>query len=507
MFDPGQVPIQFFYKHPAQHRKGTWRVIAPSNDITVYPAVVSTTPGFVQVTIRIAGTIPAGNRIMLHLYDPVNQETFLNADFDPTDPSTDNGGITEWAKTIDTGAISGTRSVGTMVFSNSPPYAALTNVVAGPGVFAEGSRLKVGTFDVNPVVTPSTVSWLEPFAANSYWKTPLPAGTTYADPATDLRTQVTRALPNKVFCNQGRFIGWLYKATDSDPFVTINVSAEHIGATPTRAGNVTLRLPTNAHPDPGYNGGTQPVGEEWRLQAGVQNDKHMVIISPDGSYADEFWYAHNTNPTNLSAGQYRAVAWVRVPLLTGDGLNIQGYNSQNAGKGWDNSDWAGSTLGWSCTKAYGGTGMGGIIRAGDLTGSLTTMPEHVMTAALPDNILRHSSSQQQNGFGFIFPPASRPDFAGGTGANQKIPHGMRFALPPSFNIDALTTTAGKKFAYAAKKYGIMIVDVANGGGFACNGDYNYAKADIDAFQAAASDRTVIGNNLVWARVPGEAYIF
>lgn len=480
--------------------------------LTVHPASLTVTAGQVVVSVGISGTIPPNHLIQLHFLNSSTGVLTKNVDFDPSEANTvSNTGIRIWTRTISTIDISGTFLVGSTVFSEVSPYPEAPDVEnASAGVTEQFGHRIVGQFTViAPVVESNTsISWVTPFAANSYWKTPINQSTAfYADPATDIATQQIRAQPNKVFCNVGRFINWIWLASNTDPFITINVSAQYITSSqPFRAGTVTLRCPTNAFPDPGYNGGTQPVGQQWRLQEGVQNDKHFMVVSPDRTFVDEFWYTHNTVPTTLPpTGEYRAVAWVRVPLTSGDGLNIQGTYSQLQGKGYDNSDWAGSTLGWSATKAYGGTQIGGLIRAGDLTGSEATMPEHVWTAALPSSILRFNAARTENGFNYIYPPASRPDTAGGSGGAQKIPHGMRFALLPSFDVASLSTVAGRKFAYAAKKYGIMIVDVANGGGFACNGDYQLGSADINAFQAAAADRTIIGNNLVYCRVADEPY--
>ena len=142
------------------------------------------------------------------------------------------------------------------------------------------------------------------------------------------------------------------RAAASDPLVTINVSS---GTTP---GPVSLHLPADAQPAAGA-------------------DAHLVVITPDGGFADEFW-----------------------------ALNL---NADTAGTSI-HTDLAGSGVGIGWCRATGVSLLGGLIRPGEMT----AIP-HVLAIALPGNLL---------GGGYVWPAISTD--AGGPGF---VPEGSLLAIP------------------------------------------------------------------------------
>lgn len=246
-----------------------------------------------------------------------------------------------------------------------------------------------------------------PFASDSPWNQPIPANATYRE--SDPRTKSLRSA-GAFGVNSSQWTIWVWHAKESDPLQTINVSVRHLTSSGSaNEGNVTIRMPSNAHPDPA-------------------NDSHMTVIDPDGKHAHEFWYVKKRD------GRWTAVSYAKVPL-DGSGVNISGYASHNSNY---------LTYGWGATRAYGGSQIGGLIRKGEATsGSI----DHAIAVAIPAKYL---------GGRAVWPATSddqSPDYAG------VIPMGTRFAIPPSVNVEALgLSPAHLRLARALQKYGLIVVD-------------------------------------------------
>ncbi|MCO5120096.1 MAG: hypothetical protein M9951_10750 [Burkholderiaceae bacterium] len=246
-----------------------------------------------------------------------------------------------------------------------------------------------------------------PFAADSPWNQPIPSNATYrsSDPRT---TSLRSSSPFGV--NTSNWTIWVWHAKATDPTVTINVSVRHLTSSGNaNAGDVTIRMPVDAHPDPA-------------------NDSHMVVIDPDGKHAHEFWYVKK------GGSSYTAVSYAKVPL-DGSGVNISGYAAHNP-------DYF--TYGWGATRAYGGSQLGGLIRKGEATQGPI---EHAIAVAIPARYL---------GGRAVWPATSddqSSDYAG------VIPMGTRFAIPPDINLDSLgLSPAHLRLARALQKYGLIVVD-------------------------------------------------
>lgn len=246
-----------------------------------------------------------------------------------------------------------------------------------------------------------------PFAADSPWNQPIPSNASFR--SDDPRTKSLRSSP-AFGVNSSQWTIWVWKAKESDPLVTVDVSVHHL-TTSSKAnpGKVTIRMPSDAHADPA-------------------NDAHMTVIDPDGKHAHEFWYVKKRN------GVFTAVSYAKVPL-DGSGVNVSGYASHN-------SDYL--TYGWGATRAYGGSQLGGLITKGEATqGSI----EHAIAVAVPASYL---------GGRAVWPATSddqSPDYAG------VIPMGTRFAIPPSVDVESLgLSPAHLRLARALQKYGLIVVD-------------------------------------------------
>ncbi len=246
-----------------------------------------------------------------------------------------------------------------------------------------------------------------PFASDSPWNAPIPADATYRE--SDPRTKSLRSA-GAFGVNSSQWTIWVWNAKESDPLTTINVSVRNLTSSGNaNEGNVTIRMPANAHPDPA-------------------NDAHMTVIDPDGKHAHEFWYVKKRD------GKWTAVSYAKVPL-DGSGVNISGYASHNSNY---------LTYGWGATRAYGGSQLGGLIRKGEATQGAI---EHAIAVAVPAKYL---------GGRAVWPATSddqSPDYAG------VIPMGTRFAIPPSVNVEALgLSPAHLRLARALQKYGLIVVD-------------------------------------------------
>ena len=313
---------------------------------------------------------------------------------------------------------------------------------------------------------------LKPFASNSPWNTPIPANATYA-PATDSRVRDFRGHGSPINVMSDWYTQWVWYAKPTDPLVTINVSALNLDSNRgkdywianARPGNVSLRMPADAHPDPGRGDGVR--GTTW---TDFENkDAHITIIDPDGKTSHEFYHAEK----DAATGAYKALAYARVPL-DGLGVNMAGEGTKALIGSYWNPDFL--TYGWGPARAYGGSSLGGLIRAGEITGGSMN---HALALLLPFEIL----GRAQNDIPLW--PATRTEYHDDYRGTTVL--GTRFAIPRSVNIESLglTTAAGRTLARTLQQYGAFVVDSA--GSINLNADGVAAQPDAAALRAAGPD--------------------
>jgi hypothetical protein len=247
---------------------------------------------------------------------------------------------------------------------------------------------------------------LWPFASSSPWNTPLGSGAAF-----DSRPVVT--LSNSTpWINRAEYSVNVVRASATDPLVTIDATG---GSFP---GPVTVRIPASAAPAAG-------------------TDAHLVVISPDGTHASEFWLLDLTART---AGVYLPVD------LEGSGVG----------------------LGW--VRATGVSLLGGLIRRGEMT----KIP-HALAVALPYGLL---------GDGHVWPAISDDD----GGAPGTAPEGSLLAIPPGTPRPAGLSPLGGAIFDALSHYGAYVVDQSGAGAATFVAE---PSADAPSVNAALTDMRVV----------------
>lgn len=364
------------------------------------------------------------------------------------------GADTRWREL----SLSGTRWCNSQTFGGDPaPNVAKQCEVASSG----GSTTPTTPTTPTPAPsTPTVSSGLahKPFASSSPWKTPIPSNASYASSG-DARVRAFQSIASKLSVNTRQYTQWVYTAKSSDPQVSVNVAARNLPGNGylsdalNRAGTVTLRMPSNAQPDP-------------------MTDKHMTVIDVDGRYAHEFWYMYR------DGSGWKAVAYAKVDL-TGDGTMISGESVVARFGNYHNPNVV--NFGWGATRAYGGSSMAGLIRSGEVTSGTI---DHALYMSLPHYVLRMPSAGQLPVY-----PASRNDTSAGYDPTHII-MGTRFAIPRSVNIYAQGfSPAGLKLAQALQNYGAYVLDQS--GIPNLNSDGVAAQADGDALNAQKADMAKI----------------
>lgn len=320
--------------------------------------------------------------------------------------------------------------------------------------------------------TGTTELWKKPFASTSPWNTRIPNNATYAS-ASDRRVSSFRNVSDgyKLRVNTNRFTQWIYRATASDPQMTIRVSVRNLdsqrGSAFPREGAVTLRVPAIAKPDPGLWSGVN--ADPWADNPDGK-DAHMTIIDPDGIHAHEFWHVER----DAGTGAIKAVAYTKVPL-NGDGIFINGEGVQSRLGNYYNP--AFTSYGWGAARAYGGSSTAGVIRQGEITqGPL----QHALFMSIPQEILGYPAAGQLP----LYPAAK--DDGRSHGYTGSILMGTRFAIPRSVDLNTLgLSPAGLRLATALQEYGAFIADQS--GGVRLNSEGSSAQADGNALNAQAGD--------------------
>lgn len=142
----------------------------------------------------------------------------------------------------------------------------------------------------------------------------------------------------------------------------------------------------------------------------------MVVIDPTYHYADELWRARPT------FGGWEADAYVHTDLY-------------------------GPGVGHGGVRAYGGSAVGGLIRADELAAG--TIP-HALALALTRDHMR---------YGPVWPAIFEDSFNPFSPYAGNVPMGSLVALPRFLNIDALGfSPATTAIAHALQDYGAYVVD-------------------------------------------------
>lgn len=251
---------------------------------------------------------------------------------------------------------------------------------------------------------------LHPFTPTSIWN--LPIGTTAAfEPADSARTSSLRMLGN-TWANEGTYSHPVVRANLSDPMATVTDTGDA-----SRSG--TYRIPSSAP-----------------IAAGT--DKHLHVISPDGTTVDEAWAMTRSSPSSYTVGRHETV------------------DLRGTGMGPSNG-----------TRAYGGSAIGGLIRAWEVDPDhpkYTGRIDHALAIALRDDQLLYSggNSGYSGGYGtakgYVW-PATEQDWDSPWAYKGIIPMGTYVAIPGSVDLSTLgLTPQGLMLAKAYQDYGAYVTD-------------------------------------------------
>jgi hypothetical protein len=230
-----------------------------------------------------------------------------------------------------------------------------------------------------------------PFSPDSPWNTPLSAKAAFAAD-TDPCTVDVRDPSIITWINAADWSHPIYLAAESDPVVPIY-----------RQGKLKLKLHV-------------PAAARPALPHTPDGDRHLHIIDPTRHYVDELWKAR----------PYRG------------GWQAEGYTR---------NDLYGRGVGAGGERAYGGSAIGGQIRAGELQQGI----RHALAFAQP----RHKQRP-----GFVW-PATAQDGPGGPRYTGHVPIGQLVAIPPGVDLKGLgLSPEALAIAHALQDYGAYNVDSA-----------------------------------------------
>ena len=238
-----------------------------------------------------------------------------------------------------------------------------------------------------------------PFAADSFWNTPLaanaPSDARSADYVGELQRQLGLASP---YINTTKYSAPVYTVPAGQPTVSVTLDSQY--AEPDlRAAWQQVPIPTNAQP-------------------AVGTDGHMIVHQPSTDTMWEFWKASK-----------QLDGWHAV--WGGKMTNV----STNPGFYTTPSNW-GST-------ATSLPMLGGLIRLDELEAGHI---DHVLAMAIPQSLKGSFSWPAQRSDGALVSP-------------NAIPQGTRFRIDPSVNLDALQMApVVRMIAQAAQDYGIVLRD-------------------------------------------------
>lgn len=246
---------------------------------------------------------------------------------------------------------------------------------------------------VIPPVTPSTggpLAWIYPFGPASIWKQPTGSGITPISSNDPKATTLASQGGGTINCMW--YSHPVYKAKSTDPMSTV-----HTGAT-----SVQYNIPVNAQPANG-------------------TDAHMHVVDPTGRWVDEVWDMKKNADGTWNAGYH-----VRTDLL-------------------------GPGYGQGGVRAYGGSAIGGLIRADELAAGHIN---HALAIALGPESLGPTSNP------FVFPAITQDgDYL--SSYTGHIPMGSFIYIPATTSLAGLTGDA-LTFAVALRDFGGYVTDRSSG---------------------------------------------
>lgn len=291
-----------------------------------------------------------------------------------------------------------------------------------PRVGLLASQDNLARFDEFKAYTQGTRdATLQPFRSNSVWNLPIGQGATYAD-TTDLATRDFLATTFNgatitAWANWNQYSHPITFAATTDPWATVT-----------------------DYNDSGRNGAYY-VPATAAIADG--SDKHMHVINPQRTYIDEAWATTRQSPTAYRVGRHHTID------LYGSGLGPR-----------------------NGVRAYGGSAVGGLIRAWETTAthpSYTGKIQHALALAVDRRQLYYSggsSGYDASGYGtakgYVW-PATEQDWGSESNYKGRVPMGAYFAIPPSVDINAQGLTAeGKMVAQALQDFGAYVTDATVG---------------------------------------------
>lgn len=257
---------------------------------------------------------------------------------------------------------------------------------------------------------------LHPFSSTSVWNLPIANSATFeaiTDPAT---TSLLKSTGVNVWVNQSGYSHPIYQASYGDP-----VTDCIVGAKP--ALNGSFHAPADAIPATG-------------------NDRHFHVIDPEGHYVHETYQAVRNSSTAMTASRHHTID------LFGDGVGP--YNG---------------------VRAYGGSAIGGIIRAWEVDPThpnYTGVISHAIAGALDGSQMLYIAGgaddyDHQTGYwrgrGYVWPATEQDGTASG-GYTGNVPMGGYYAIPPSVDLATLglATNSAIMLARALQDYGGYVTD-------------------------------------------------
>ncbi|QSQ28621.1 hypothetical protein JY651_29995 [Pyxidicoccus parkwayensis] len=284
------------------------------------------------------------------------------------------------------------------------------------------SQDNLARFDEFKVYTQGTRdATLQPFRSGSVWNLPIGQEAVYAD-TTDLATKDFLAtslngVSLTTWANWNQYSHPITFAANTDPWATVTDYNDS-----SRSG--AYYVPATATIADG-------------------SDKHMHIINPPRTFIDEAWATTRQSPTAYSVGRHHTID------LYGSGLGPR------AG-----------------VRAYGGSAVGGLIRAWETTSThakYTGKIQHALAIAVDRTQLYYSggySGYDSSGYGtakgYVW-PATEQDWGSETTYKGHVSMGAYFAIPPTVDLNAQGLTAeGKMVAQALQDFGAYVTDATVG---------------------------------------------
>jgi hypothetical protein len=302
----------------------------------------------------------------------------------------------------------------------------------------------------------SVETW--PFQSHSPWNVPISKTAAYESSTSACSTGFHHISntggPGYVYMSAATDSHPVYAARSTDPWATIFWNPTITHKTGIAA---VIRIPTNAEPAAASSSGS--------------TDARIDVIDPAGRFVSEMW----------KAVKNKDGSWTVV--------------------GYDVNDIFGQGILQGGTRAYGGSNLGGLIRHGELNGSLqwpsqSSLIEHSITHAIAMAIPK----QWQNNT-WVWPSDSNDDDGTPNPIYQGVvPMGQFTAIPSSISITSLglKTMQGVELGFALQNYGAYLVDSSSNYSYyaepAAAGDIGQINHAING--ATYSDLAILESKLV-----------